>query len=49
MDDRTRSSAGAGPSFGASYIYDAELLIHRLGPDFAQTLPQVKRLLRSLR
>jgi hypothetical protein len=49
QEDRRRSFAHAGPSFGTAYVYDAELLMHRLGPELAVKMPSVRRLLRSLR
>jgi hypothetical protein len=48
-EDSRRSSFEAGPSFGASYLYDADALMRHIGPEIARNIPSVLRLLRSLK
>lgn len=48
-ETRLAGSVCASPSYGVAYLYDAELLARRIGPEFACELKSVRRLLSSLR
>lgn len=48
-DDMLASSQDASPSYGTAYLYDADLLARRIGPDFARELKSVQRLLTYMR
>ncbi|BDA41474.1 probable Nucleoporin NUP188 homolog at N-terminal half [Coccomyxa sp. Obi] len=48
-ETRLAGSQGASPSYGVTYLYDAELLARRIGPEFARELKSVRRLQSSLR